>query len=261
MRTLTPLIVVLQMTFAPAIGVGASLAAAQADYSITLSVLDVTNHSVTISYQSLPANRPNSYGNFIALWQGAAIPWTAPPLMQMTIPNETDSGSLVLDNITIAALPYVVTYGTGPDINRVAAMVPIAADSNAAQKGQSVALKLLNLTANSISVRYETLPGYQPASSGNWLGLWPGQMSPYNPFKPMACILVSQDGNSGVLGLNGLALGRGDSFTLVYFTGPPADHTDDIGKIGCTGLPIPPGRQTPIPLTTTAASMLVFSIE
>ncbi|WP_052293805.1 hypothetical protein [Azospirillum sp. B510] len=248
------------------VGIGA--VAASDEFVIKLSVLNVTSDTATIGYRSLPANRPKSYGDFLAIWQGRMIPWRAPPLARITIPQDTDSGSVVLSGFTLANLDYVVGYGTGPAISTIAASVPIppvtgesaeggtsTANPAPGQPGSSVTMTLASQTSEALAVRYATLPGYQPASYGNWIGIWPGQMSPYNAFKPLACADVPSDANLGTVAMNGLSLGAEETYTLVYFTGPAAPASDGKAAPGCAAA-WSDGGQTPD--TTQAAAMLVF---
>lgn len=231
---------------------------------IKLSILNVTSETATVGYRSLPANRPKTYGNFLAIWQGRMIPWQAPPLSRITIPQDTDSGSVVLSGFTLANLDYVIGYGTGPNTSTIAASVPIPPDTGSdndssaapAPAGNSVTMSLASLTAEAVAVRYATLPGYLPSSYGNWIGIWPGQMSPYNPFKPLACADVASDANLGTVAMNGLSLGAGEIYTLVYFTGPAVPAPAGQAAPGCAEAWSAGG--TPAPDTTLAAAMLVF---
>lgn len=234
------------------------------DFVVTLSILNVTSETATVRYQSLPANRPRTYGNFLAIWQGRMIPWQAPPLARITIPQDTDSGSVVLSGFTLANLDYVVGYGTGPKASTIAASVPIppdagtgtAADTGSGPASTSVTMTLSSLTSETVAVRYATLPGYLPFSYGNWVGIWPGRMSPYNAFQPLACADVASDANLGTVAMNGLSLGAGETYTLVYFTGPAAPASADTPAAGCAAAWSAAGTQTPN--TTQAAAMLVF---
>lgn len=244
------------------VGTGAPVAAD--DGVITVSILSVTSETATVGYRSLPANRPKTYGNFLAIWQGRMIPWQAPPLARITIPQDTDSGSVVLSGFTLANLDYVVGYGTGPMVSTVAASAPITPDAGTGTTtgagngpaSASVTMTLSSLTSETVAVRYATLPGYLPSSYGNWIGIWPGQMSPYNAFRPLACVDVASDANLGTVAINGLSLGAGETYTLVYFTGPAVPASADGPATGCAAAWSAAGTQTPN--TTQAAAMLVF---
>jgi len=186
---------------------------------IILSIGAVTPATVSVNYQTLPGNQPNSYGNFVAIWQSTMIPWGVPPLKRQAIPTDGQSGSTTLTGLAVQEKPYIVGYGTGTDITTIAASAIIYVGG---QSGPSVSVTigLASIASDSLVVHYMTLPGYLPLTSKNWVGLWQGTASPYYSGAPMARGAPDQDVSEGYIALNGLSLPFGTTFTLVYFTGP-----------------------------------------
>lgn len=45
-----------------------------------LEVTNITGSILSLEFKSLPANRPQQYNNFIAIWDGTSIPWGEEPL-------------------------------------------------------------------------------------------------------------------------------------------------------------------------------------
>lgn len=202
-----------------------------------IAVESSSSDSVTIRYDSLPANRPMANENFVAIWESSVIPWQAEPLAKITIPQNSETGTVVLSGFSIGRLSYIIGYATGPQISNIAASATISA-SGPTLAPDKIQIAVDYLTTNTLSVSYQTLTGYLPHSYGNWLGLWRGHMSPYNPTPPLAMIDIPTDSTEGTVAFNGLTLAVDATYTLAYFTGQPGDRPD----------------------TRTAAAMLTFKV-
>lgn len=200
-----------------------------ADYWLAtckLQVTSVTGSSVSVEIEGVPGNRMKQYGNYVAVWQGAIVPWGQPPLVKQAIEVTGESGSVAIGGLDVTRLAYVVAYGVGSSSTSVCAtdiIPPSAGDRLAAPSyltsPEHVSLALASVTASSIDVTYTTFAGYLPASAGNWLGLWQGRYSPYNPATPLAKLNVPRDLSDGQLRLEGLKLDPKAAYTLVYFVG------------------------------------------
>jgi hypothetical protein len=185
-----------------------------------LSVEHYTSSTVTVRYDSLPANRPLNNENFVAIWKSSVIPWQAEPLARITIPQNSESGTVVLSGFSVGRLSYVLGYGTGPNTSNIAASATISA-SGANLAPHYIQIAVSNLTTNTLSVNYQTLNGYLPHTYGNWMGLWRGYMSPYNATPPLAKLDIPTDSTEGTVAFNGLDLAVDATYTLAYFTGQP----------------------------------------
>jgi hypothetical protein len=184
----------------------------------TISVNDVTGTTVAVSYAGLPANQPQRYQDFVALWEGTAIAWSVPPLRRQAIPDDAPSGTIVIDQVRITRASYTVAYGVGRAITDACASALIAAGGQAAAH-QSVTISVNEIGTTSLSVHYATLSGYLPATYGNWLGLWEGEVSPYNAPRPLARTRIPNDVNEGDVGINGVEIAIGTTYTLIYLMG------------------------------------------
>ena len=200
-----------------------------ADYWLAtckVRVTEVTGSSIAVEIAGLPGNRMKQYGNYLAVWQGAIVPWGQPPLVQQAIEVTGESGSVAISGLDVSRLGYIVAYGVGADSTAICAtdLIPASLGSRAAAPDyltspEHVSLALASVTPSTIEVTYTTFAGYLPASADNWIGLWQGRYSPYNPSKPLARLNVPRDLSDGRLRLEGLKLDPEAGYTLVYFVG------------------------------------------
>lgn len=188
---------------------------------VSVVVTGATGTTVDLNYAGLPGNQPTTYQNFVAVWQGIIVPWTQPPMRMLTIPGNFVTGSLVVDGVQIAEVAYTVGYAVGPGITDICASAILGVG---AQTGptDAVSLSLNRVGTTSVSVHYSVLDGYLPATSGNWIGLWTGRVSPYNAPAPLARAAVSLNMSAGDVGINGVVMTIGTMYTLVYFMGEGA---------------------------------------
>jgi hypothetical protein len=174
--------------------------------------------SVMALYRGLPGNQPRLYGNSVAIWEGTVVPFTVPPLKRMGIEIGAADGSVALGEIEITRDSYTVAYAVGPTSS------DIAVASTFGAQGQTLSTRRVDLSirvagSTSVVVRYSTLPGYRPAKAGNWLGLWRGEVSPYDAPDPLARVDVTADVNEDELAINGIVLVNGSLYTLAYHLG------------------------------------------
>jgi hypothetical protein len=188
------------------------------EFNCGISIDNFTGDTVAVSYQGLPASQPKTFGCFVAIWQASMIPWNEPPLKQVTIDDNGEQGSYVLDGLTIGRNSYIVGFGTGPDITDICASSMLKAGGLLAAPTY-VSIGLDYIGSNALAIHYQTLAGYLPQQSNNWIGLWPGYASPYTAGKPAAQIPVSSNNSEGVVAMNNVALGINSNYTLIYFMG------------------------------------------
>jgi hypothetical protein len=188
-------------------------------YGFTVAVAGPTASSVSVSYEGLPANTPKTNNNFVAIWAASMIPWTKAPMKQQPVDLDNEDGALTLTGISIGATTYVVGYGVGPDVTSICASAVFSLAALAAGPPSSVSIGVASITTESLAVRYRTLAGYLPQKYGNWIGLWPGYASPYNPSEPLAKALIGSSASEGTALFNNLSISADSDYTLIYFMG------------------------------------------
>lgn len=174
--------------------------------------------TVTVAYTGLPGNQPETYKNFVAIWEASMIPWNIPPLAKCSVEQNAESGTIVIGGLTITKNSYIVGYGVGPDITDICCSAIISAGGLRVPSMQ-VIISLEYIGSSSLSIHYQTLAGYLPQQYNNWIGLWKGYASPYNAPAPVASIAVNNNSNEGTVGMNNVPLGINSNYTLIYFMG------------------------------------------
>jgi hypothetical protein len=183
----------------------------------SVSVLDVEGDQVSVQYTGLPGNQPHTFGNFIGVWEGSIIGFGSAPIAQTPIPENYETGSVVVDT-TITYSSYTVAYSLGTAVTDLCASQLIGAGGQLGP-AQAVSMVINNIGPTSVSIAYSTLPGYMPANAGNWVGLWLGEIDPYEPGDPVATAKVTSNANADNLAIM-TPLGIKETYTLVYFMGP-----------------------------------------
>lgn len=187
-----------------------------------LEIAASSGTTVTLNYSGLPGNQPMTYGNFVAIWPSSIIAWWVAPTARQKVGANLQDGSYTLTDLSISMTPYSLGYSVGPDITDICASAMLNDDgTNGPVDAVSIAISAVD--ANSISVRFHCLDGYQPKLSGNWIGLWTGRATPYYAPDPLAQVAISQNSTDGIAVLNNVTLTSGIPYTLVYFLG--ADRT------------------------------------
>jgi hypothetical protein len=197
-------------------GAAAAQVPATAVSLCSATILESSGTTVTIGYAGLPGNQPRTYGNFVALWQSSAVSWTVAPAFRLTIPSNSEVGTVVLAGVSIGNIPDTIAYAVGPKVDDICASALLAADGSTGVV-DAVSLRLVALDATSLTLRYHTLSGYLPATAGNWIGLWRGSASPYNAPRPLARVKIAEDVTDDRIVINGVTLEGGEIYTVVYF--------------------------------------------
>ena len=159
-------------------------------------LLDVSG--VIAKYQSLSGNKPATYGNSVALWESLSPDPSTTPLVTVDIPTNDQIGEAFFD-YGLGPTDYCVTYQLGSSPQTMCALAQISYASPAAIIPLYVSIEILSVTTETISVQYDTLPGYLPATYKNWIGIWPGFALPYNAPPPLNQAPVTLDYTQGIL--------------------------------------------------------------
>ncbi len=189
-----------------------------------ITVEGFTGDTVSVSYTCLPANRPHRFGNFVAIWEATMIPWADEPMRSVPIPLDGQKGSVTIDGLTVSASSYIVGYSVAKTVPGICASAILNAGGLLGAP-MNVQLGVNTVGTTSLSIHYGTLAGYLPSTYGNRIVLYPGYASPFNPPKEMASVPIPTDANVGDVAMNGIAIGVGLPYTLVYYmrsTGPDA---------------------------------------
>ena len=197
-----------------------------------LSTSYVTADTIGVTYKTMPGNQPNSYGNYVAIWQNTnSIPFNAPPpLKRQKIDTNTPDGDMVFSDLDVTNNSYIVGYSVGPELGggnqqkqgNICAtdFIPAIGESDPtspASRSFSPSLEMLHIGATSIAVQFDLPSGELPQSNGAWIGIWrAGQASHNNP--PEAKNDIQVDASSGSAFINDIKIGRGLTYTVALFT-------------------------------------------
>jgi hypothetical protein len=193
---------------------------------------------VQVRYTGIAGNRPHTYVNSIALWDTwnpiIEGPHKIEPLVVVPIgtDNQPDYGHVPYDRFT--GTDYLVSYQVGGPLTTMAAVRRISLRLAApVPPPTALSLSVYELTADSLTVKYETLDGSLPHTFGNWIGCWQGRAGPYFAGKPMGWTAVGSDDTMGLVRLSGLTILASFIYRVIYFMGPDADGVPG-SQVGAT---------------------------
>jgi hypothetical protein len=189
----------------------------------TLTVRDYGGDFAALAYGTLPANQPNTYRNHVYLWNSTAIPFGLPPPVspdRKAISTNAQEGTTVMWDIEISASSYIFGYAVGPDSTSLVCASVVLDAGGQVSNATSVTIGVRFIGTDSVTVRYQALPGSLPGDAGNWVGLWKGYVSPYNPPKILGSTLVPNV-TEGTVTIEGVSIAIDTTYTLVYFMGSP----------------------------------------
>ena len=173
---------------------------------------------IQVGFNGLAGNLPCTNKNTVTLWSGLV-----PGVKKITttpITRDNQPGSVVVAH-KFQPVNYSITYDLcGPATRCAMLALPLGNIKVEAGPPTHVALDLLSATETSLRTKYETLRGYRPDLSHNWLGLWQGFVSPYTSLPPaLQKRQITNGATEGILKLTKLKLSPDLDYTLIYFTG------------------------------------------
>ena len=186
-----------------------------ASESTLIRVVAVTSDTVILTYRSLPGNQPNTYGNFVAVWDDSVIPYSKPPLQKITIPGNDPDGSLAVTDLMPQESQYIFGYAVGPQVGDICAYTHIAPDEPPTDF--SSMLMILAVSAESIVVRYSLPPGCDPAQNGAAVALWRDSIGSYTR-PPLAQQRITSHASTGTAMFAGLQILYGTTYTVGLLT-------------------------------------------
>jgi hypothetical protein len=178
----------------------------------------IEGNSLVAKYSGIPANQPQSYANAVYVWEGTVVPWTAPPIGGVKIDSDATRGAALVENLSIGTDDYTVAYAVGDAVGDIAATITFDGKGNTV-RSRGVELQLTRVEDGIVSLHYRTPPGYRPGKWGNWVGLYRGEASPYDPPEAIGDVEVP-DVNEEQLAITKAPLTSGNAYTLAYFMRP-----------------------------------------
>lgn len=172
---------------------------AAASYATSIRLVAVMADTVTLSYDTLPGNQPATYQNFVGVWDSENVGYDQPPIARQNIATNTQSGTVFIDNLNPANVPYIFGYAVGPDVDAVCATTFIAPGQPPVNFSSS--LMLLQVTADRITVHYDFPSGFVPGVVGSSVVVWKGPVPLYNQ-PPMAKTPLATSSGSGTAAVN-----------------------------------------------------------
>ncbi|HVI47968.1 MAG TPA: hypothetical protein VM802_24080 [Chitinophaga sp.] len=191
------------------------------------SINQVTQNTINFGFKTLPGNKPNSYGNYVAIWQnsGNTIPWDTEPMKVKPITKASPSGDSFFDELDLDKYSYILGYSVGAELTATGAQkvgnicstayVPELEDEDPYPPFLPQ-LKMGYIGGNSVSVDYKLPAGLKPKSNGAWIGIWEAEQASYTT-QPKAANTIMVDKSNGNAFINGITIGRGATYTIGLF--------------------------------------------
>jgi hypothetical protein len=176
---------------------------------------------VIVYFTGIPGNRPQDFGNSVALWDNwYPDPEFHKPLKVTLIGSNLQPAGVRIENETFQENDYLVTYQVAAAMTSMCASLRISARPAAmSEPSNSVILRLSSVSASSVSVFYSTLGGYLPAKYRNWIGIWRGFPNPFRAGKPMGAVPIPDDSTEGSVTIGNISIESTRNYTLIYFMG------------------------------------------
>ena len=211
-------------------------------YQTSVKTDFVTADQIGVSYDTMPGNQPNTYGNFLAIWQNQdTIPWNQEPLKTFPIQTNTQAGSASFGGLDITNNSYIIGYSVGP-VDTVGqkygnicstTFIP-AAGSASSQQDKASSLTLEFIGTNSVAFNFNCPSGVTPMANGAWCGIWRSSVPSFNN-PPDDYIQVNLNVESGTLAFNNFPIGRGLTYTIAFFmSGYNGDNTPTQTSMACS---------------------------
>ncbi|MGK0600173.1 hypothetical protein [Yokenella regensburgei] len=193
----------------------------------------VTATQITVEYNGPNANQPSTYGNVLYIWQsGDMIPWSTEALHSDALEGNSPSGTQSFGGLDVTDDSYIIGYAVGPLNNTTgawskysnviaSAFVPKSGSSDYQMTKSTVDVAKRGST--SLVAKIEMLPGYNPAGSNTWVGIWEGVAASYNQ-KPKWRAVATSGNASSTVSFNKILLTRGTTYTLGLFASGYSDQ-------------------------------------
>lgn len=199
-----------------------------------LKAPSITGTTVSIEYDTLSGNMPNSYGNFVALWQNSDnIPWNQQePLKKQSVPGNTKDGSFVFTDLALTTNSYIIGYSVGADLGNICSTVFIPAASDQ-YKVFYPSIEIVYRGTDSVVVSYKLPIGSTPKTYKHWLGMWEGIAASYST-PPIKFQQITNENADDVQAINSVKFLRGKTYTIAYFAGGYIENKPIQTTMACT---------------------------
>lgn len=198
-----------------------------------------------VQFKTLKNNKPNAYKNYLAIWEGNGNPWMDKNLRCEAIKCDPDmnKGDWVFTYKLKYQQEYVLGYCVSDDgmddcskagETRATGLCALA---HIPEEGDEVtyehtSMELIQVRSNSLSLKYNMLPGYTPNRCLNWVGLYAGDANIYTG-EPIRAVSVDSARSSDSVVFNGAPIERGTRYQLAYYMN---GWTEDRSKLGKTAI-------------------------
>jgi hypothetical protein len=174
-------------------------------------------------YVTFPHNLPSTYSNRVFVWdaEGATVPWNQPPNGDAAVPTDSLTGDVPVE-MAIQRRGYIIGYAVAPTPAAVCSTVfiPAAGQSNPETWSyRQLSISVPAVGIDTIQVSYKGLPTYDPAATGNWIGIWRGSEVRYSG-DPLKAAPITRPEADGTLFLGELDLKIGNDYSVGYFMWP-----------------------------------------
>lgn len=205
--------------------------------AVKISLKGVPSASGAIlNYITAPANQPKSFGNHLYVWQTTSniVPWDKTPDGDTAIGTDS-STSTQLVPFKFENKGYIIGYAVAASPQAVCSTIYMPAgkqDDPSVWEYSNVSLQVVYVGTNLVQVKYGGLQSYLPATSKNWIGIWPGAVVPYSG-SPLASVNIDVDApSSGYQVIQGIQLLIGYSYVVGYFTADPKSGRTALAASG-----------------------------
>jgi hypothetical protein len=195
--------------------------------NVTIEVVHATGQTLSVQFTTVPGNHPKENKNTLTLWQGTVIDWKNPGKgITQLVKNNDSEGTYIMDGLDLSKKDYIVGYSVTGDVPGIGASA-IAKPSNILMLAPtSVTLEIGTLVSGQLGISYATLRGNKPLTNGNWLGLWRGDIDPFDPGEPQETRLPPDDVNAGSVTFTTELRSR-STYTVGYFMGDKENKTSN----------------------------------
>ncbi len=195
-----------------------------AQNTLVLTLLNDTN--LQVDYNTLSGNMPQTYGNYLAIWQDnqGVIPYNQTAQNTTPVSGNTQAGSTTFPVTSLNVNGYVVAFAVGKQLTAPAQTYGNACSTAFLPPGSGPviytpgSLSYNSNGSNNLNLNYALPVGDMPSANGAWVGLWNGTLASYTSAPTAGAAAITSASSSGVAFINGISLGRGATYTAALFT-------------------------------------------
>ena len=188
----------------------------------------ITANMVSLEFNTISGNMPNTYNNTLFLWQNAdIIPFDTEPLKKQAIDVNTKDGSVVFEDLDLQRKSYIIAYSLSERAKDICSYVQIPAKADESQIFHVYIshINLLNIGTDSLVVSYFLPDGDTPVTNNFYLCLYENGVPDHSGARILKKVLVNNNRSMSSQGMNNIKLLRG----MTYGVGLIAN--DDPSKI------------------------------